>query len=201
MQIFSSFSRLPVLLLGLLLFSFNDVSRSKLNYQKAVGFVPSLVTNAVISASSNSIDLPKIHDGDPGTFWQSDAPLPEGFIQRNDLNYFYKKAATFFPFSDGAKICDGDLNNAVFIKKSGDKASLKITFPKAKYLHSISTKLQMQGEVNIVAILKNGQKKPLQSCNLSKNYQLQRTSWSSSEHGSRVDSHGYQTHPLISYRL
>lgn len=174
MQLFSSFSRLSILLLGLLFFSFNDVSRSELNYQKIAGFIPSLVENAAISASSNSTDLSKMHDGDPATFWQSDAPLPEGFIRRNDLNFFYKKAATFFPFSDGEKVCDGDLDNAVFIKKNGENARLKIMFPKAEYIESISTKLQMEGEVKVLAVLKSGKKKPLKSCELSKNYQLQR---------------------------
>ena len=36
------------------------------------------------------------------------------------LNFFLKKEANLFKFSEGEKACDGDLNTAVFIKKNGN---------------------------------------------------------------------------------
>lgn len=161
-----------MLFLGLIFFSFHEVPRSELTYVPNAGFIPSLAKAAQINASSNQLDLPNIQDGDPATSWQSDAPLPNGFIDRKDLNFFLKKEAIFFKFSEGEKVCDGDLNNMVFIKKKGKLASLKINLPGAQYLHSISTKLQANQEVEVIAYLKNGEKKTLESIKVSENFQL-----------------------------
>jgi hypothetical protein len=170
---FIFYSKVTLLLFGLTFFSFNNVPEQDNSFNPTAGFIPSLAENAVISATSNSKDLANVKDGDPSTYWQSDAPLPQGFIQRKDLNYFYKKSSRFFSFEDGEKICDGDLNNSVFIKKKGDKAAIKIVFSKGKYLHSLATKLQIESDVEVVAVLNNGQKKRLDVYNSSKNYQLQ----------------------------
>ena len=174
MQISSSYPRHWMLLFGLVFFSFQQVRKGVISYEKDAGFIPSLAVNAIMVSSSNTLDLPKIQDGDPATFWQSEAPLPTGFINRKDLNFFYKKASTFFDFSDGQKACDGDLNTAVFIKKNGQAATLKINFPTAENLHSISAKLQMETEVRAFVVLKNGKKKDIGIFGLSNNYQLQR---------------------------
>lgn len=173
MRFISNFTNISILLFGLIFFSFNNVPEKENSFNPTAGFIPSLIENADISATSNSKDLANIKDGDPSTYWQSDAPLPQGFIQRRELNYFYKKASKFFPFENGEKVCDGDLNTSIFIKKRGDKATLKIEFPKGEYLQSIATKLQIESDVEVFAILKNGQKKRLDICNVSKSYQLQ----------------------------
>ncbi|MFT4758190.1 MAG: hypothetical protein ACI9XO_002894 [Paraglaciecola sp.] len=163
-----------LLLFGLIFFSFNPVSEEVNSFDPAAGFITSLAQNSIILAAANVKDLPKITDGDPSTFWQSDAPLPQGFINRKELNCFYKKGLDFFLYEGGEKIFDGNLNNATLFRKRGEKARMKIKFPDPKYLYSISTKMQIKEEVEIFVKLKNGLKKRLDIYGYAENYKLER---------------------------
>ncbi|RMG78882.1 MAG: hypothetical protein D6714_17260, partial [Bacteroidetes bacterium] len=79
----------------------------QVSWNADAGVVPSFTRQARAVVSSNPAQAGQIIDGNPETAWQSDAPLPTGFVSRPDLNIFLgKKTAAL------AATTDGDLNTS-----------------------------------------------------------------------------------------
>lgn len=141
------------------------------------GLVYSFTENAKIQVSSNAKEAAKILDENLETAWQSEAPLPNGFITRTDLNIFLDRAKEFCKSSSKGpfvKCTDGDLNTAIKIVKNGKEASLIFDLKTESPIFSISIKCGIQKDLTIFGHPPNQEKIKLATYSKSENYQLKR---------------------------
>lgn len=141
-----------------------------IQFNSDAGLVSPLNNNSNIIASSNQSEIYKIQDNDNSTAWQSDAPLPTGFINNESqnilLNYFLNNLGF-------KKVTDGNLNNSERILKKGEFAAFEILI-KNNHLYSISLKVQAISEIKLIAELTNGNKSEIGTIREGDNFQLKR---------------------------
>lgn len=142
------------------------------------GYIPPFTSNARVSASSNAGAAAKVLDGDLQTAWQSEAPLPQAFIGRQDQNIFLNKApspAGCTSCSQIGRLTDGDLATAAFIK-AGDSGWATVSFePGADHaLFSISIKCQVREPLLLQFVDLQGVVQPIGTYGLADNFQLKR---------------------------
>jgi hypothetical protein len=137
------------------------------------GVVHSYTDGASVSATSNSQDASRVLDGNPETAWQSGAPLPEGYINRPDLNIFLGKAAHFGdPELDRAM--DGDLSTPAFCRMGTAGGAIQINFKRNTSLFAISLKCQVHQPLSILIVTATGEKREIGVYSPDQNFSLKR---------------------------
>lgn len=137
------------------------------------GYIAPWTENATATATSNLSTAEKILDGDPNTAWQSEAPLPDGFISRRDLNIFLGKKLTKANGQNLQNATDGNAASVADIKSSGqDTATIFIGTDKK--LFSFSLKAAVNGP--LVIYISEGKNKliPVGRYSVTDNFQLKR---------------------------
>lgn len=137
------------------------------------GYVPSWTVGASVTATSNQTDAEKVIDGDQNTAWLSEAPLPDGFISRPDLNIFLHKS---LPESAGKTLqyaTDGNLSTAATVLPTGPIDSMIFSMDSDR-LFSVSLKAAVRSSVDIYFYEGKSQRKHLASYSPADNYQLRR---------------------------
>ena len=140
------------------------------------GLVPSYTAGAKILATSNKAEAGKVLDDDLSTAWQSDAPLPEGFIKRADQNIFLKRGASLIRCPacvDGEKMMDGDLSTSSLTRIAG-KGGITIDLGRNHALFSVSLKCQVKAPVEVKFVDETGLTVSLGTYGIADNFQLKR---------------------------
>jgi hypothetical protein len=137
------------------------------------GYIPSWTDGATVTASSNQALAGKVLDGDLNTAWQSEAPLPEAFIARPDLNIFLHKK---FPEHKGRSLdraTDGDLATAASLSCAGplDSLVLKVDSDRAFF---VSLKAAVKAPLEIYFYEGKNHRKHLTTIGTDDNFQLKR---------------------------
>ena len=146
------------ILVALLLTKIVSIHLSETNWQADAGLIPSYTEHIAFTASSTTTGLQDLNDNNNETFWQSEAPFPNAFIQRKDLNIFYKKAhlwASSPNVNDFSPLTDGDLNNAVNIDNPKGQDWLSLNFKIPKSLQFFAIKCGNTAKVEILATSPN----------------------------------------------
>lgn len=149
MQIPSSSPYLILLLIFVLLLSAGNKQSTSTTWDPDAGYIASWTNEATASTTSKPTDAMKVLDSDPNTAWQSDAPLPEGFVSRQDLNVFLDKN---LPESAGLNLnfaTDGNLATAANIRLSGALDSMVIDLGTQKSLFALSIKCAVNSPVEV----------------------------------------------------
>lgn len=122
-------------------------------WNPSAGIIPSFTDNATITSSSPGSGLQNVIDNNVNTAWQSDAPLPSGFVNRPDQNKVYQQGATICSGtgSNYAVITDGNTNTANTINLQGGKAMLNMNLGTATQMYSISMKMSTSNPVDVYA--------------------------------------------------
>ena len=157
-------------------FSFQSQIKYKPGLLKSAGFVPSHLEAAKVIQASNPTKLVNWKDGDLGTFWSSNAILPDGFITNPNSNILLNNSH-WFDLKNSKEICDGDLNNASFIAEKDGISSIICQFPEHKFLQFLSLKLQAKMQVEVYVILGNGERLLGGIYKIEENFQLKRWSF------------------------
>lgn len=148
------------------------------NWNPDAGVIPSFTTGATVSPTSNSPDATKILDGDLSTAWQSEAPLPEMFIGRPDLNIFLQHAVSLVQCStcdDPEKMMDGNLATSSKVNVGTTSVGgITLDLGRSHSLFSISLKCQVKGPVTIQFVDMNDQLVTLGRYDVADNFQLKR---------------------------
>ena len=123
------------------------------------GVIPSLTKSAKVIASSNSQTMNKVLDGNAQTHWISDAPYPNGYIQRADLNILLNRKNTNTAITNAKNATDGNEFTEAIVSKKGNKAWIEFQFEKATPLYTVAAKMsKLSKPIEVVAILQNGKK-------------------------------------------
>ena len=148
--------------------------QSAAEWDKDAGLVHAYTNNAKITASSNPEALANVVDGNRETAWQSNAPLPDGYVGRKDLNSFLKTPISVKAsrVKAGEKAYDGDLSSPANVDVASGSAWIEFSFPEAQDLSMISIKLGTSQQVDITA--SNGSSVFSGTIGQDKNYQLSR---------------------------
>lgn len=171
-------SLLPLFLFTAIFFSFSKKSNhvNQNNFDPHAGVVPSLLKGAKIQTSSNQKEAYKIIDENRESAWQSDAPLPEGFIKNGNQNILLNKkpvSAESAFINQSNHFTDGDLNNIGEIKSNNGKATIAYLL-KNKSFFSISLKCQIKSAVHFFIEKNNKEKIKIGTYLLKDNFQLKR---------------------------
>lgn len=132
---------------------------------------------ASLSASSASADLHKITDLNNETFWQSEAPFPDAFIKRSDLNIFYQKGQELSScpnLNDFKKLTDGDLNNAIEVNNSSGKNWLSLNFKTAQSIQFLFIKCGNAAHIELMGNTKDGNFRPIGTYTAKESYTWKR---------------------------
>lgn len=144
------------------------------------GLIPSYTANASFFASSTSAGLQHLNDNNTETFWQSDAPLPNGFIQRKDLNVLYQKAeklASSPNLKNLEALTNGNLDDAVDINNSKGKHWLSFNFKTPQSLQFLSIKCGNTADVEILGTAVGSQSTLIGTYSTKDSYQWKRFEW------------------------
>ena len=171
-------SLLSLVILAAAFFSFSKKNNSKKTFlfDPDAGVISSLLNDAHVNASSNQKEVFKTQDGNQGTAWQSEAPLPEGFIKNKNQNILLGKMSEQINtgyLKQSGHFTDGDLNNIGTVELNNRKASISYVI-KNKTLFSVSLKCQTKSPINILIELINGEKIKLGEYTSENNFQLKR---------------------------
>lgn len=111
-------------------------------------------------------------DGQIQTYWESENPLPDKFIQQKTLNIFNLEAENR-PISIVNAAFDGNLNTAVNIGKANEsgEATLKILLENPDLLQHIALKASINQTLS-VAIAYTDKTKQVETVSSDKSYQL-----------------------------
>lgn len=138
-------------------------------YPYSTTILPTLGTN-----SSNIID-----DNDQ-TFWQSNAPLPSGFFNRNDLNLLKGLGSgSSVQYSAGANIAagtDGNLDTQCNLNTVSGKAWISYSFATAPTLRTLSLKAGITQPLYIYAYRATGDSVLIGTYSLADSYNIRRFS-------------------------
>ncbi len=140
------------------------------------GVMPSYTTTATISSSSVGSGLANVLDNNVNTQWQSDAPLPSGFIGRADQNYVYNLGTTICTGtgSNYNLITDGNTNTAASIALQTGKAVLKMDFGIGRTFYTTTLKLSTSAGVSVYAFTSATDSTLIGTYTTANNYSLQR---------------------------
>ncbi|MEL7021228.1 MAG: discoidin domain-containing protein, partial [Bacteroidota bacterium] len=106
---------------------------------------------ATLIASSRQSDAYKIIDGDPQSFWQSDAPFPTHYIKDATQNILLHRNAKVRTDANLAKAIDGDLDTSTPSILSKGKYRLSIYFLKKSKIVYLGLKMGNSSKVSIRA--------------------------------------------------
>lgn len=165
-----------ILLFFLILFQFAELSNND-NWDKDAGLVSPFTQNASIKVSSNPDQKGQILDGKTATAWQSDAPFPQNFILRPDLNLMLNNQEATIQgsnLSDAPKCIDGDVNSVTAVGMDGAQAKISFVFPEATQMRFVSIKAGNSALVQVVFRDAQNQKIALEQLEKDKSYQLNR---------------------------
>ncbi len=113
-------------------------------YNPDAGLIIPFSENATVTTSSGT-NKAFITDRNKNSFWESENPLPENYIKRNDLNPF--KTQTLYTTTQNINYAvDGDINTKITIKPQ----PLVIRFKKPHYFHFLSVKYNAGQAVNMI---------------------------------------------------
>ena len=143
----------PLLLLAFLCLSVS-AHQTVEEWDKDAGLIYSYTENCDITASSNIKALTQVVDGNRETAWQSEAPLPDGYVPRKDLNSFLKEQVSISASKVKGKeaAIDGDLSSPANVDVSWGSAYIELNFAEAQHLDLISIKIGTSTEVKVEAI-------------------------------------------------
>jgi hypothetical protein len=153
--------------LSLVLLAADARFSKKETWNPDAGLIPSFTQDATVSASSHQNAAANILDGDPNTAWQSEAPLPEGYIKRHDLNIFLNTSHS--APSNGQAATDGILSTAVTIQ-----TRIYIVPPKPCDLFCLSLKCQATADVTVRTLTLDGKIKEEWTYRPAENFTLKR---------------------------
>ena len=133
------------------------------NWDPDAGVIESLTKDAKVIASSNLATAQKVLDGNAQTHWISDAPFPNGFLKRKDLNLLYQMPTDANPqLKQIAQAIDGNEGTNCSILAKAGKASLTIPLRKNSPLHLVALSIDhLEAPVEISVTLASGQTKDL----------------------------------------
>jgi hypothetical protein len=174
MQIPSSSPYLLLLLIFVLLLSAGNKQSAGTTWNPDAGYIAPWTNKATATTTSNPDDANKVLDNDPNAPWQSDAPLPEGFVARRDLNVLMDKN---LPESTGLNLhfaTDGNLKTAANIRIRGALDSMVIDLGTQKTLFALSLKCAVNSPVEV--FFSEGRNKRIRLAGYAPtdNYQLRR---------------------------
>lgn len=141
------------------------------------GIIESYTENATVISSSNQEEAHKIIDKKNETHWQSEAPLPLGFVTRNDQNILLNRTEIFATLENCdhlQKMVDGDLNTISNIKQSEGKAEITLDFNQKQTFFSISIKCQVRATLELIGITNMGQTIEIGRYEPNDNFQFKR---------------------------
>ncbi|RMF28715.1 MAG: discoidin domain-containing protein, partial [Bacteroidetes bacterium] len=139
------------------------------------GLRPSYTDGIVPRVSSNARDAARITDGDPGTFWQSGAHLPEGFVARKDLNLFLRSPRCWSaPKGEDTAFADGNFHSFVTVP-ADSIAQLSIRFQKPQFFSLLGLKAHCSVPLLVEGEFENGDRQLLLTFTPSDNFQLKKT--------------------------
>lgn len=113
-------------------------------------------TEKAKAISSSGAQLKLATDNNYHTYWESDAVLPDGFIDRSYLNVFHKNHPDRIIAAAGQAF-DGDLNTAQIVNKAAANGlfQLEIPFKKASKIKLLAIKPMLTSPVKITLKTKN----------------------------------------------
>ena len=124
------------------------------------GVIPSLTKGAKVIASSNPSTAQNVLDGNAQTHWISDAPFPNGFLSRADLNILYGKSnnkITSSPTKDLQNAFDGKEHTNAIVEAQDGEAFLSFNFFQPTPVHIVALSVNvLQSPIEIKATLQNG---------------------------------------------
>jgi len=114
------------------------------------GRIPSLTEKAVFS-SSGGINLAFVNDNNINTYWESEALLPEKYINRTDLNCIDNLCGNSIKIMV-PEAFDKNLDSKSDIKKIQNDGKYRLNFPfqSPTHLMLLSLKLSLTTNVNII---------------------------------------------------
>jgi serine/threonine-protein kinase ATR len=150
--------------------------RSALAWEPDAGLVPSYTSGATVTTTSAPEAATNIIDGDSGTFWQSGACLPTGFLERTDLNLLLGACAAARctvsrTSSDLAGASDASMYTSVNVQADGGSAWLEVALPADSTLMGVAVRGAFQDAVTVTAI-SGGVEESLGTLDSSDNYTL-----------------------------
>lgn len=114
---------------------------------------------AQLTTSSNPSAAAKIMDGDPQTFWQSEAPFPTNYINHSAQNILLQKGNQLLASPDlnsFTAATDGDLNTNIKVNNSKGNYWLSINFSDASTIQFLGLKCGNSAAIEISATDKSG---------------------------------------------
>lgn len=130
-----------------------------------------------LTASSVTTQLPQLTDQNKETFWQSEAPFPNAFIQRAGLNIFHQRGQEIGScpsIRDYHKLTDGDLNTAVEVNNSSGKNWLSLNFKQPQKVQFLFIKCGNTAPIEVTGNVKDGDFRPIGFYTAKESYQWKR---------------------------
>ncbi|MEL6925170.1 MAG: hypothetical protein AAFO94_14075, partial [Bacteroidota bacterium] len=132
-------------------------------WNPAAGVIAPISEGARIIASSNQATAAKVLDGNAQTHWISDAPLPEAFLNRRDLNCLrslsQNEVQTTSKLQNWPQAVDGNSYTEALVGEAGQSSAVTLNFPATSSLHMVALKVgRMEAPVEITAILPDGRR-------------------------------------------
>ncbi len=141
------------------------------------GLITPHTQSSIVFTSSGDEEKHLIIDGNEQTFWQSEAPLPTGYVNRLDLNILLAASAytcTSSSNTDCTLITDTDLNSKDTYNVDGTKAFVAINFNEPTGLFTLSVKASVNAPMNVYGVLSDDSEIWLATYNTSDNFSLKR---------------------------
>ncbi|MCP3928277.1 MAG: discoidin domain-containing protein [Bacteroidetes bacterium] len=132
------------------------------------GLILSYTHKAKLTVSSGESSQQNIIDGDAFTSWQSDAPLPSGYISRYDQNVLLN----FIKNQGDKKATDGNLNTVATVKSSETSARFEFSFNVPQFIKLLSLKCNGKAPIHIEAFDRVGEGIFIGTITSSENFQL-----------------------------
>lgn len=144
-----------------------------LSFDPDAGLVPSLSQNATIIVSSNNAQSKLLADDNLSTAWQSDAPLPTGFVNKSSQNILLnKRPSQPAVLISNTLFTDADLNTQSNIPL--DKGLASVEFPINQAFFSVSLKCQTRSVIHIYARQAGKEDRLIGSYHSDDNFQFKR---------------------------
>lgn len=132
-------------------------------WDATAGAIAPHTDSATFTGTSNDDDLYGAYDGDDGTYWQSGACLPTGYIQREHLNLALGGCASGLcvSSSDGTDLSgttDADVYTGVSVGTDEDGLSwLELSLPAEQTIERISLKGRATEDIEVTATTTSGE--------------------------------------------
>lgn len=131
---------------ALFLYAFFEKNQ-RTDWNPDAGLIIPFSKNAGLATSSNPTQISNVIDGDPNTAWQSEAPLPDGYIDNPGQNIFLGKTENF-QLNDNAtnlkNATDGNLSSTCIFTPKGGACKVVFALGENDPLLCISVKCQVR---------------------------------------------------------